>query len=75
MKHSSKQFRVSVLGSSSVTDTDSDVSNRPVGNWMPGIYDRRAITDRGQHPGRDEDESWANLAASARGDWGAENPF
>lgn len=51
MKHSIKQSRVSVLGSSSVTDTDSDVNNRPIGN------------------------SWANLAASARDDWGAENPF
>ncbi len=75
MKHATKQFQVSLLGSASVTDTDSDVGNRPIDNWMPDIYDRHAITDPGQQLGGVEDESWADLAASARDDWGAENPF
>ena len=75
MQYSTKQTRVSVLGSSqSITNTDSKVNNHPVAGWMPGIYDRRAITDPGQRR-PNQDESWADLAAAAQGDWGAENPF
>lgn len=75
MQPSTKSSHVSLLGSSrSVTRTPKGVGNDPVTDWMPGVYDRRAITEAGQDHGADE-ESWADLAASARADWAAENPF
>ena len=57
-----------------MTDAPSDVQNHPVADWIPGVYDRRPITEAGQGH-HVEEESWADLAASARGDWAAENPF
>ncbi len=67
--------KVSPMGSSQpVTNTDSEAGNQPVGHWMPGIYDRCTITEAGQHDSGEVD-SWAELAASARLDWGRENPF
>lgn len=75
MQSSIKSSHVSVLGSArSVTRTPAAVGNDPVTDWMPGVYDRRTITDAGQDHAADE-ESWADLAASARADWAAENPF
>ena len=69
------RVRVSPLGSSQpVTKVDSEAGNQPVGNWMPGIYDRCIITDAGQKQ-LGEVKSWAELAALARSDWDAENPF
>ena len=75
MIRSDQYEKVSVAGSfRSVTDGPSEVHNDPSGNWMPGIYDRRPVTDSGQDR-RTEEEFWADLAASARADWAAENPF
>lgn len=75
MIRSDQYAKVSAAGSfRSVTDSPSEAQNDPVGNWMPGIYDRRPVTDSGQGL-RTEEELWADLAASAREDWAAENPF
>ena len=75
MIRSKLHTHVSVLGSTwSVTNTPSDVRNDPVGHWMPPIFDRQPLTESGQDR-RTEEEHWADLAASARADWAAENPF
>ena len=75
MNSSITHGQVSVFGSShSVTSMPSAVGNEPVGQWMPGIYDRLTITEAGQEQSS-EDNHWADLAASARADWAAETPF
>lgn len=75
MQPSLRSSQVSLLGSSrSVTSTPTAVGNDPPTGWMPGVYDWRAITEAGQEHSTDE-EKWADLAASARADWAAENPF
>lgn len=75
MKPSITHGQVSVFGSShSVTGVPTAGGNEPLDQWMPGIYDRLTITEAGQE-NSSEDDRWADLAASARADWAAENPF
>lgn len=68
------QLHVSTAGSSvPVTETPQGARNQRVG-WMLGIYDDQSFTPAGQVP-TEKEASWAQLAAAARGDWFAENPF
>ena len=58
------------------TNTPADDANDPVADRMPAANDPKDTTDAERDHAADQDqEPWADLAASARADWAAENPF
>lgn len=59
----------------SATSTVGSDANEPI-DWSPRLFEMEPWTDPGQ-PVRSAspEESWASLAAVARADWAADNPF
>ena len=64
--------------------SNSPSAGEATGHWLPShgkwlcTWNRSGITDPDQDnrvEAYDEEESWADLAAAARAEWCAENPF
>ena len=81
MRHLTEEPHVTLTGSAlPVTGASARARNEPTGQWLPAIYNASSFarastfTHSGQRSA-DEGEAWADLAASARVEWGLENPF
>lgn len=64
-----------IIAFGSATSEVASDANQPI-DWIPRLFEMEPWTDPGQpDQSPSPEESWASLAAAARADWAADNPF